>query len=374
MKQPLRYLYPVIFLLACAISTTMVMSPVYAENQGADYMTLGVMGAFHAAGYTVMTIVTGLLMDRYEKMKLYIVFASLNIFSIGAFSLTGNIQHMILLRGLLGLTSGTFWVSSSSITAALSEPTELTRNIGLYNLSWISGLIVGPFLGGFIGEYIGFQALFAIQSLLVLVGVFIISVKLLPHGNLYGKQGKMKIDFNALRQVSVAYLCLFPYTLSSGIYFSILPGYMGELGITASIIGALFTVGNLTKAMGFFGVERLVNWSTKRSVRLISLMLTVSLAWVSYVNDAIGIAIPLAIYGLANGLLEPIILNYIAHKSPDESRSFQMGMYETVFGLGMIIGPIATGYITQSYPSSMVYLLLAVASLAIIPISFGLED
>ena len=73
-------------------------------------------------------------------------------------------------------------------------------------------------------------------------------------------------------------------------------------------------------------------------------------------------------------LLEPIILNYIAHKSPDESRSFQMGMYETVFGLGMIIGPIATGYITQSYPSSMVYLLLAVASLAIIPISFGLED
>ncbi len=352
----------------------MVMSPVYAENQGADYMTLGVMGAFHAAGYTVMTIVTGLMMDRYEKMKLYLVFATLNIFSIGAFSLTGNIEHMIFLRGLLGLTSGTFWVSSSSITAALSEPTELTRNIGLYNLGWISGLIVGPFFGGFIGEYIGFRALFAIQSVLVLIGVGIIALKLLPHGNLHGVQGKMTIDFTALRRVSIAYLCLFPYTLSSGIYFSILPGYMGELGITASIIGALFTVGNITKALGFFGVERLVNWSTKRSIRLISLMLTVSLAWVSYVNDAVGIAIPLAIYGLANGLLEPIILNYIAQKSPDESRSFQMGMYETVFGVGMIIGPIATGYITQSYPSSMVYLLLAVASLAIIPISFGLED
>jgi MFS family permease len=50
-----------------------------------------------------------------------------------------------------------------------------------------------------------------------------------------------------------------------------------------------------------------------------------------------------------------------------------MGIYETVFGVGMIIGPIATGFITQSYPPSVIYLLLAVASLAIIPLSIWLE-
>jgi len=352
----------------------MLMSPVYAEQQGADYMTLGVMGALHAAGYTVMTIVAGLLMDRYEKIRLYLLFASLNIFSIGAFALTDNIQHMILLRGLLGLTSGTFWVSSSSITAALSEPTELTRNIGLYNLGWISGLVVGPFLGGFIGEYAGFRTLFALLSILVVISVLIIAFKLLPYGNLHGVQGKMRIDLKALRKVSVAYLCLFPYTLSSGIYFSILPGYMGELGIAASIIGTLLTISNITKAMGFFGVERLVNWGTKRSVRLISVMLSVSLAWIAWVNNAWGIAVPLAIYGLANGVLEPIILNYIAQKSPKESRSFQMSIYETVFGIGMVIGPIATGFITQNYPPNMVYFILAAVTLAIIPFSFWLEE
>ncbi|TRO56045.1 hypothetical protein E2P71_02155, partial [Candidatus Bathyarchaeota archaeon] len=69
MNKPLRYLYPVIFLIASAIGTTMLMSPVYAEGLGADYMSLGIMGALHAGGYTVMTIITGLLMDRYEKIR-----------------------------------------------------------------------------------------------------------------------------------------------------------------------------------------------------------------------------------------------------------------------------------------------------------------
>ncbi|RLI01718.1 hypothetical protein DRO31_05840, partial [Candidatus Bathyarchaeota archaeon] len=100
----------------------------------------------------------------------------------------------------------------------------------------------------------------------------------------------------------------------------------------------------------------------------------VSLAWIAWVNNAWSIAVPLAIYGLANGVLEPIILNYIAQKSPKESRSFQMSIYETVFGIGMVIGPIATGFITQNYPPNMVYFILAAVTLAIIPFSFWLEE
>ena len=374
MNKPLRYLYLVIFLLAAAIGTTMLMSPVYAEKLGADYMSLGVMGALYAACYTVMTIITGLLMDRYEKIRLYALFAALNIVAVGAFAFTDSIYQITILRGLLGLVTGTFWVSSSSIAASLSEPTDLTRNIGLYNLSWIVGFAVGPFAGGFIGEYLGFRTLFLLQSLTVAVGLFIILTKLMPYGNLHGTMGRLTIDWSALRDVSAAYYCVFPYALSNGIYFSILPGYMGDLGITASIIGVLLTISSITKAAGFFGVERLVNWGTKRAVKSISILLALSLACIAWINDAWILAFPLAIYGLANGLLEPIVLNYIAQRSPAESRSFQMGIYETVFGLGMIVGPMATGYITQSYPPSIIYLLLAGASLVIIPLSILLKQ
>ncbi len=59
-----------------------------------------------------------------------------------------------------------------------------------------------------------------------------------------------------------------------------------------------------------------------------------------------------ASYVLSNGFFEPILLNWIAMNSPLESRSFTMGIYETVFGLGMIVGPMAAGLVTNSYPSA----------------------
>lgn len=351
----------------------MLLSPVYAEELGASYQQLGLIGAYHAIGYTVMTLITGLLMDKFEKIKMYVVFQALNVVSVGLLGLTGTIEQVLLVRLLIGLTSGTFWVSSSAIAAAMSEPHELTQNISFYNLSWIAGFAVGPFIGGFIGDTLGFRTLFLIMSGTILTGVGIISIFMVPKVNLHGKAGGLTIDWKAIKDVLPAYLCLFPYTLSSGIYFSILPGYLKEYGITASIIGVLLTVSNVAKGLGFFGVKRLVEWGTKKAIRLVSFMLSISLAWIAYANNEYMIAFPLVIYGLSNGFLEPILLNWIAQNSPTESRSFTMAIYETVFGVGMMIGPMAAGYVTQSYPASMVYILLGVASLLILPLSVGLD-
>lgn len=373
MKTPLKALFVVIFLISGAIGTTMMLSPVYAEELGASYMQLGMMGANHAIGYTIMTLITGLLMDRYEKVRIYILFQAMNIISVGLLAFSNTISQVLAVRLLIGLTSGTFWVASSSIAAAMSKPHELTQNISLYNISWISGLAVGPIIGGYISDTLGFKTMFLALSGTVLVGVGIITVFMLPTIKLHGRAGRLTVDWKSVRGVLPAYLCLFPYTLSSGIYFSILPGYLKEFGITASFIGILLTLGNIAKGMGFFGVERLVNWGTKRSIRLVSLLLAVSLASIAYANNEYVMVLPLILYGLSNGFLEPILLNWIAQNSPTESRSFTMAIYETVFGVGMMIGPVAAGFVTNSYPVSMVYILLGIASLLIIPFSYGLD-
>ena len=373
MKTPLKALYIVIFLISGAIGTTMILAPVHAEELGASYMQLGLMGANHAIGYTIMTLITGLIMDRYEKIRIYIVFQTLNIISVGLLAFSNTIEQVLVVRLLIGLTSGTFWVSSSAIAAAMSKPHELTQNINLYNISWIAGLAVGPIIGGYISDIFGFKAMFLTMSGVILFSVGIIATLMLPTVQLQGKIGKLTIDWKSVRGVLPAYLCLFPYTLSSGIYFNILPSYLKEFGITASIIGLLLAIGNIAKGLGFFGVERLVNWGTKRAIRLVSFMLAVSLAWIAYANNEFVIALPLVVYGLANGFLEPILLNWIAQNSPTESRSFTMAIYETVFGVGMMLGPLAAGFVTNSYPVSMVYVLLGVVSLLIIPFSYGLD-
>lgn len=351
----------------------MLMSPVHAEELGATYNQLGLMGAYHAIGYTIMTLITGLLLDRFEKIRFYLGFQVLNVLSVAAFALTGSVEKLVSLRLLLGLTAGTFWVGSSAIVAAMSEPTDLTHNIGLYNLSWIAGFAAGPVAGGILSDFLGFKVMYLVMSGMILLGALIIGSIVLPNVQLEPTGSKFNIDWGVVRRVSPAFLCLFPYTLSSGVYFSILPGYLKDFGITASIVGGLLSLSNVTKGMGFFGVERLVNWGTRKAMKLVSLILASSLILISSAGNVIVLAISLSFFGLANGFLEPILLNWIAQKSPVDSRSFTMGIYESVFGLGMIIGPMTAGFVTGNYPVNVVFILLAAASLLILPLSAGLD-
>src|SRR4030042_2592976 len=98
-----RALYAVIFTISRAVSTVMTMVPVYAEKMGADYMTLGLMGAAAAVGYTVTTLITGVLLDRHEKAPLYTLFNVAIAVSMLTLVLARSVSALIALRLLLGL-------------------------------------------------------------------------------------------------------------------------------------------------------------------------------------------------------------------------------------------------------------------------------
>ena len=362
-----RSLYAVIFTVSLAVSTAMTMAPVYAERMGADYITLGLMGAAAAVGYTVTTLVSGALLDRYEKVRLYTLFNVAIAASMLAQVLARDVGDLIALRLLLGLSTGTFWVSSSAIVADLSPPEGLTHSIVVYNLSWMSGMVAGPLLGGLIGDALGFTALFASMALLVAAGAAITVLSPLGRVKLVNGSRAAKTDRSPMGPVAWAYVCC-------GVYFNIVPGHLGKVGYTATTIGLLLTLSNAAKGAGFLGVERLVRWGTRRALALISVILAAPLLVFTATTDIAVIGLALAVYGLGSGLIEPIILNYIAHRAPVESRGLAMGVYETVFGVGSAISPVAAGLVSEAWAVSAVYTLLAVVALTTIPLSLRLEE
>jgi DHA2 family methylenomycin A resistance protein-like MFS transporter len=288
--------------------------------------------------------------------------------------LARDVSDLVALRLLLGLSTGTFWVSSSAIVADLSPPEGLTHSIVVYNLSWMSGMVAGPLLGGLIGDALGFTALFASMALLVAVGAAITVLSPLGRVRLVNNVKALKTDRSPLGPVAWGYVCLFPYALCCGVYFNIVPGHLGKVGYTATTIGLLLTLSNAAKSAGFLGVERLVRWGTRRALALISVILAAPLLVFTATTDIAVIGLALAVYGLGSGLIEPIILNYIAHRAPVESRGLAMGVYETVFGVGSAISPVAAGLVSEAWAVSAVYTLLAVVALTTIPLSLRLEE
>lgn len=370
----LRSLYFTIFLTSTAFGTVTFLLPVYAAGLGASYIALGVIGAVGSVVYTVMTFLSGVLLDRFERVRFYVGFTVIGMLVVFLFALTSKVSDVIVVRGLLGVASGAFWVTASTLTADISPPKLLTQSVGRYNLSWILGFVVGPFLGGLISDSYGFPALFIILSFLVLLSTALIWTRLAKRLELRNRSESHKLDFSAIRGILPAYATLLPYAVVLGIYMAILPGHMGELGISASAIGFLLTMTNGVRGLGFFNSERWVMWGTKKSLCLAAFLMTGALFMLSFSSTTLEFVAPLALYGLAGGIITPVILDYIAHRTPREVLGTAMGLHECVYGVGMTIGPMVGGVIAEAFQPSTLYLLLAALATLILPLSLGLDE
>jgi len=365
----LRSLYLTIFLISTAYGTITFLLPVYAESLGATYIELGLLGSIGSIVYTFMTIITGLMLDRFERTKFFLVFTALGAVVAVLFSLTSQVPDLFALRGLLGIVSAAFWVTASTLTADLSPPEELTKSVVRYNVSWISGFVAGPILGGIVSDRYGFPALFILVATLIIPSVLLILTRLSGRVTLKAVTGGIWKGIASLRPIALAYITLIPYSFILGIYMAILPGHMGVIGISASAIGLLLTMTNAVRGLGFLSGEKWVGWGTRRSLWVCSMLISGALFLVSSSNTATEFAVPLALFGFGGGIITPVLLNYIAHRSPSESLGAAMGLHEFVYGVGMSLGPIVGGAIAEAYNPSILYILLAVLALIIIPLS-----
>jgi DHA1 family solute carrier family 18 vesicular amine transporter 1/2 len=369
----LRVLYATIFLSATGLGTTTFLLPVYAASIGASYVDLGLLGAVGNIVYTVFTLTTGLLLDRFERLRLYTVYAFMGALILGFFTLADDIPQLIFARALMGVASASFWVSASTLTADISPPERLTQSMGRYNLSWITGFAIGPYLGGLISSNLGFNTLFLCTASLMVASGLLSQLMLRPRLSLRNRSGSEGLSLAPFRRLSAAYLTLLPFTMVLGIYMAIVPGHLSLEGLTASTVGLLVTMTNFSRGLTFVNVERFVAWGARRSVALASALLVSGMLVFSYSTGLAGYASALALYGVAAGIMTPVVLDYIAKRCEPGSLGAAMGLHEGVYGVGMFIGPIAGGGLAEVYGPQILYRALAALSVAVLPLSRRLE-
>jgi MFS family permease len=331
-KTVLYILYFTIFLNSTSLGTSNFLLPVYAETLGATYSDLGRMGAVGNIAYLIITLATGYLLDRYERVNLYSLFTVCGAISVAFFAYTNTIFQVILVRGLLGVFSATFWVTASTLTADLAPPELLTRAMGRYNLAWIMGFALGPLGGGFVINLFGYEVFFYSLGGLMLLSLLIIMIKIKGKISLKGKQDQVTSTSKSLRKVLLAYITLIPFTLVLGIYMAIMPGHMKVVGLTSASIGALIAMTNGVRGLSFFNIERYVDWGSRKSLYSASLFIFSSMFLVRNAVSIIEFAVPLVLYGIGAGIITPVILDFITRRMPKSALGSAMGLHEGFMG------------------------------------------
>jgi hypothetical protein len=184
---------------------------------------------------------------------------------------------------------------------------------------------------------------------------------------------EIKFDFSAIASLKWAYITMIPYALGLGIYFYILFGYLAEQGLTATTIGFLLALSSAVKGIGFYYSDKIVVVGVKRGMLVGSISLAISLIGVAYASTELEFLGPLILFGAANGVIEPIIMNFIAHGSPRGSLGATLSFYEFMYGAFTCVSPVVAGYLSQLYPVSTTYFALGLITLLIIPSSSKLR-
>ena len=366
----LRVLYATIFFTSTGLGTSTFLLPVYAETLGATYTDLGLIGAVGNIVYTVITLVCGYTLDRYEKIRLYMVFTVFGSITMVLFSLAVTIPQIVIVRGILGAASASFWVTASTLTAEISPREQLTKSLGRYNLSWILGFTVGPYLGGIITSSFGYQPFFLVSAGIIVLSLGLILAKIRGRIELRRQVSHEKTSLGELKPLTLSYLTLIPFTMVLGIYMAIIPGHMKTVGLTASIIGLLLTITNGVRGTLFFNLERFVKWGTGKSLLTASTLLAAAMYLVRTGETAMGFGVPLVFYGAGSGIMTPVVLDFISKRTPEKLRGTAMGMHEAIYGVGMCLGPLIGGAIADTYSAFLLYTILVGVSLMILPFGY----
>jgi DHA1 family multidrug resistance protein-like MFS transporter/DHA1 family quinolone resistance protein-like MFS transporter len=315
------------------------------------------------------------LLPRYAII-LSVVLMALWVFCI---LMTTVLSAAFVFIVLVGISNSFFWPPLMGWFSAGLERRTLSRSLSYFNVSWSSGMILGPFLGGILFEIQPSLPVFVSIACLLLIAAYTAAASALLPGirsDRYREAEPRKKGTGSVRDESTflrfpSWFVLFFVYLVFGVLQNVFPLFArGGLGFSESSIGLLLLFRGLFIVIGFWLLGRTGFWHFKWWwIGGGLLALTLSVASFFTASSFFSYIVLFAAFGL---IMSVIYNNSVFHGvSGSTERARRMAVHEALLAGGSVVGSMAGGLIYQNsgFPTVLYFCLIAVASAAL-PVSF----
>ena len=368
LSRPFIALYIAVFVATMGISMVSPLLPVYADELGADGIWLGLTFSAFAIVQTIAGPITGRLSDRWAR-KPFIV-AGLLVYFIAALGyLTAqNFPQVIAFRAFSGLGTSMIFSVARAYVGDLTPPGHEGRWMGVFATADFIGFGTGPLVAGVIRQVIGFDAVFVAMAAMMAISAIIVATSLPwnPPEHRVSRRRTVNLPFaTALkdRLVLAVTINMLLYSLTFGASFAFLALRLeDDIGASPAMIGLAFSVQDITGGVAQPMFGRVADRYHRPTLVAIGLLtLGVLQGSLGAVESYAFVVVVLFLMG-ASGALSGVAVGAIQVVAGRRvGMGTVLGLSSAGNGLGILIGSLIGGLLTNLYGIPAAFLFAGIA-------------
>ena len=346
-------------LMAIAFYFLLPTLPLYLKDSlKASPSQVGLVLAFYTIAALIIRPFVGYALDSFGRKTIYLISFVLFSMLFMGYPLAYSIGLMIVIRFLHGLTWGSLSTSGSTIAVDLIPASRRGEGISLFGLSMTIAMAIGPLIAISILGKISFMGVFVIASAISLFGLLLAMIIRFP---VY-KPNPDNSSFSLKRLIEKSSIPLslnmLIITITYGGILSFAAIYAKEIGVENSGIFFLFLSAGIGLSRFFSGTifDRV---GPLRIVIIGLILLIIGFPILYFFPNTIGFHIAAVIIGLGFGIVMPTFQAMINNLVKPERRGAANSTFFTSFDLGIGIGMILTGFLSEYFGLARAFLFNA---------------
>ncbi|TVR29207.1 MAG: MFS transporter [Balneolaceae bacterium] len=346
--------------------------PSIARSLDVSSGQIGLLITFFTLPGIIFTPIFGILADRFNRKVILV--PSLFLFGIAgtACAFATSFEQLLLFRVFQGIGSAALGVLNLTLIGDLYTGNQRATVMG-YNGSVLSiGTAMYPAIGGALA-IVGWHYPFFLSLIAIPVGLFaLFGLKLKSGKNGLGLNLYLKEIRSALYSKMVLGLFLgmfFTFIILYGGYITFFTILLDEKFEKSSLaIGIILSGSSILTAITSAQLGRLTQrFSEKSLITTAAILYTVTFLLIPAIDNIWYFILPISIFGIAQGINIPSILNLLTGYAPQELRAAFLSVNWMVMRVGQALGPYLLGlvYLHISLDSTF-YITAGVAALFVL--------
>jgi MFS family permease len=326
----------------------------YGKTFGLTGTTLGILTASFSIAQFFATPILGSLSDKWGRKPLLVISLAGTCISFLLFAEASSLWVLFAARILDGITGGNVSVAQAMV-ADTATPQNRAKRFGILGSSFAFGFVIGPLVGGSFTA-LSPQAPFFFAAGISLIGT-LCAAFLLKETNPTNKETRLnhngKFKFTTLITtlnrpiIGTAVFIGFLLTMAQ---FTMIIGFqtfsVDILKITPVTMGIFLAGFGMCGIIMQLSVPFFIKtFSSKPLILLLSSILCFTAMFLSgFTSVFIPFAAYLCIYGLFNGLRNPMLNAIIADHIDQSEQGKILGINQSYASIGQTLGPITAGF------------------------------